>query len=325
MHRHLVLIGTGGTIAATANAAQQLTDYTVTQGIAAMLAAVPGAHELADIHCEQLFNIDSRAMGSAQVLRLARRIEQHLKSGAVDGIVVTHGTDTLEETAFLLHLTLQCQVPVVLVGAMRPGSALSADGPLNLYNALLVACDPASQARGVLVAMNDTIVSARAALKLSTTQVQAFGVDGTGVLGSITDRVVRYWARPDVPANPLCSLKGLRRLPAVDLILDYQDAPLHPYQAAIAAGASGIVVAGMGNGSLSSAAERGCRLATRHGLVCIRASRVPRGAVTLKSSDHDTGLLAAGALNALQARTVLRLALAQHWGTEQIRETLQRL
>lgn len=325
MPRHLVLIGTGGTIAATAAAAQNLTDYHVTQGIAAMLAAVPGAGRLADIRCEQPYNVDSRALGAAQVLRLARQVLRHADADDVDGIVVTHGTDTLEETAFLLHLTVRTPKPIVLVGSMRPGSALSADGPLNLYNALLVARAPESRERGVLVVMNDHILAARQAVKLSTTQVQAFGADGLGVLGTVCDGAVHYQLRPDLPAAAEFLLPGLRKLPDVDVILDYQDAALHPYRAAIQAGVHGIVVAGMGNGSLSPAAERGCLQARRHGLVCVRASRVPRGVVTPQPSDALAGLLAAGALNPLQARIVLRLALARGWDAARIQAALQRI
>lgn len=322
MRSRLVLIGTGGTIAATAGAAQQLTDYTVTQGIAAMLAAVPGAGDLADIVTEQAFNVDSRTLRATQVLRLARRVQRHLQSPKIDGVVITHGTDTLEETAFFLHLTVRSDKPVVLVGAMRPGSALSADGPLNLYNALRVASDPASRQRGVLVVMNDCIIAARKAMKLSTTQVQAFGADGIGVLGTVQAGAPDYWAPLELPGtSPLFSLQGLRELPTVDILLDYQDAPLHPYQSAVAAGTRGLVVAGMGNGSLSPAAERGCTYALRHGLACIRASRVPRGCVT--ASSRDARLLAAGALNPWQARILLRLALAHGWDASYIGQALK--
>lgn len=309
--RRLLLIGTGGTIAATAADARRLTDYQVTEGIGAMLAAIPGAGELADIRCEQPFNTDSRALRTPQVLQLARRVAQAASDPSIDGIVITHGTDSLEETAFFLHLTVGGPTPVVLTGAMRPASAPSADGPLNLLNALLVARDPASRDRGVLVAMNDRILSARLTTKGHTTRVDAFGADGLGVLGSVCDGQVRYHLRPEPhAAAPRFGLAGLRALPAVDLIHDYQDAPLHPYQSAIRSGARGIVVAGMGNGSLSPAAGRGCAMAARRGLVCVRASRVPRGSVTAKASDAGARLLAAHELNPLQARIALRLALA---------------
>src|SRR5690606_33594290 len=227
MRPRLVLIGTGGTIAATAGDARTLTGYRVTQGIDAMLAAIPGAAEVADIRCEQPFNVDSRDLTTARVLRLARAIDRHLRDPDVDGVVVTHGTDSLEETAFFLHLTVRHPKPVVLAGAMRPASALSADGPLNLVNALLAAADPASRDRGVLVVMNDCIVAARHAAKRHTTRVDAFGADGAGVLGAVTDGRVRYAMRPELPDTAAFSLAGLRTLPPVDIILDYQDAPAH--------------------------------------------------------------------------------------------------
>lgn len=327
MMRRLLLVGTGGTIAATAADARVLTDYQVTQGIGAMLGAVRGAAELADIRCEQPFNVDSRSLTTRQVLQLARRLDRAAHDPDVDGVVVTHGTDSLEETAFFLHLTVRSLKPIVLVGAMRPGSALSADGPLNLTNALLVARDPASTGRGVLVVMNDRILSARQTAKFHTTRVDAFGGDGLGILGAVCDGQVRYQLRPDPDPEGMAAfaLAGLRTLPAVDIIHDYQDAPLHAYQAAIQAGSRGIVIAGMGNGSLSPAAERGCAQAWRRGLVCVRASRVPRGTVTSKAADASTGLLAAHDLNPLQARIALRLALAHGLGSEAIGSLFQRL
>ncbi len=322
MRPRLVLIGTGGTIAATAGDARTLTGYRVTQGIEAMLAAIPGAADVADIRCEQPFNVDSRDLGTARVLRLARAVERHTRDADVDAVVVTHGTDSLEETAFFLHLTVRSPKPVVLVGAMRPASALSADGPLNLVNALLTAADPASRDRGVLVVMNDRIVAARHAAKRHTTRVDAFGADGEGVLGAVTDGRVRYALRPDLPDAAEFSLAGLRALPPVDIILDYQDAPPHPYAAAIRAGSRGIVVASMGNGSLSPAAARGCAQAIRRGLVCVRASRVLDGLVTDSGAG---GPLAAHALNPLQARIALRLALARGMDRAEIGDLLRRL
>ncbi|MER1967455.1 asparaginase [Castellaniella sp. GW247-6E4] len=321
----LVLLGTGGTIAATAGHANELTDYRVTEDVDAMLAAVPGAQALGAIRCEQIFNIDSRQFTTAGVLRLARRIRALLRDPEIDGLVVTHGTDTLEETAFLLHLTIRHPKPVVLVGAMRPGSALSADGPLNLYNALLVARDPRSRDCGILVAMNDRILAARHATKGHTTRVDAFGAEGPGVLGWISDGAVRIVQRPILPPAAPFPLTGLRKLPRVDILYDHQDAGDHLYQAAIDAGVEGIVVAGLGNGSLSPAALRGCARARRRGIQCIRASRVPYGEVTVKASDDEDGILASRGLNPQQARTLLRLALARGLDTTAIGAALREL
>jgi L-asparaginase len=193
---------------------------------------------------------------------------------------------------------------------------------LNLINALLTAVDPASRNRGVLVALNDRIVAGRLASKRHTTRVDAFGLGGGGVIGSVVDGRVRYDLRPDLPDTAVFSLAGLRALPPVDIIMDYQDAPLHPYTAALQAGSRGIVVAAMGNGSLSPAAERGCAQAIRRGLICVRASRVPDGPVTPRDGK---GPLAAGALNPVQTRIALRLALAHGMDRAEIDALLQRL
>lgn len=308
---HVVLLGTGGTIAATAARASTLSDYTVTEGIASMLDAVPGARQLADIRCEQLFNVDSSQLTGAMVLRLARRIETLIRDPQIDGIVVTHGTDTLEETAFLLHLTIHSPKAVVLVGAMRPASALSADGPLNLYNALLLASHPESRGCGVLLMMNDQILAARHATKFHTTRVDAFNPVGLGVLGWIRQGVPHIVQSPTHAPSPIFALKGLGKLPRVDILYDHQDAGAHLYEAAIAAGAQGIVIAGTGNGSLSPGALKGSALARRKGLACVRASRVPQGEVGAREADAERGMVCSHDLNPQQSRILLRLALAQ--------------
>lgn len=307
----VVLLGTGGTIAATAEQATTLTDYTVTEGIASMLDAVPGARALADIRCEQVCNVDSSELTLAMVLRLARRIETLALDPEVDGIVVTHGTDTLEETAFLLHLTVHTPKAIVLVGAMRPASALSADGPLNLYNALLLASHPDSRGRGILLMMNDQILAARYATKSHTTRVDAFNTNGPGALGWISHgapHIVQGLTHTPLPAF---ALKGLGKLPRVDILYDHQDAGAHLYEASIAAGSSGIVIAGTGNGSLSHGAHKGSALARRKGLTCVRSSRVPYGEVGARETDATTGLICSYGLNPQQSRILLMLALTR--------------
>lgn len=306
----LALLGTGGTIAATAGAASRLTDYTVTEGIESMLDAVPEARTLGDIHCEQICNTDSSRLSVRTVLKLARRIDRLLRDPELAGIVITHGTDTLEETAFLLHLLIHDPRPVVLVGAMRPASALSADGPLNLYHALQLAASPIARDCGVLVAMNDQILSARAVTKSHTSRVDAFNPAGPGLLGWTGHGGPRIVQRPAHTVAHAFTLKGLGKLPQVDILYDHQDAGLHLYQASILAGAAGIVIAGTGNGSLSPAAARGSMLARRRGLICVRSSRVPNGEVGARDTDRSTGLLCSHDLNPQQSRILLMLALA---------------
>lgn len=306
----IVLLGTGGTIAATAEQATTLTDYTVTEGIASMLDAVPGARALADIRCEQVCNVDSSELTVATVLQLARRVEALALDPEVDGIVITHGTDTLEETAFLLHLTIHTPKAIVLVGAMRPASALSADGPLNLYNALLLASHPDSRGCGILLMMNDQILAARYAAKSHTTRVDAFNRAGPGVLGWISHGAPHIVQGLSHAPSSAFDLTHLDKPPRVDILYDHQDAGLHLYKASIAAGVDGIVIAGTGNGSLSPAAQQGSVLARRQGLTCVRSSRVPYGEVGARETDAATGLICSHGLNPQQSRILLMLALA---------------
>src|SRR5262249_33048334 len=140
----------------------------------AMLAAVPGIKEMANVKGEQVSNVGSQDMTFEIMLTLARRINELLAKSDVDGVVVTHGTDTMEETAFFLNLVVKSDKPVVMVGSMRPSTAVSADGPLNLYNAVGVAIDPNARSRGVLVVMNDWIHAAHSLTKTSTTAIQTF-------------------------------------------------------------------------------------------------------------------------------------------------------
>src|SRR5690606_11057368 len=181
----IALLGTGGTIAATAPSTTAVTDYTVTEGVQALLSAVPEINALAELRPQQIFNVDSRCIDNAMLLQLGAEVDRLLADDAIHGIVITHGTDTLEETAYFLNLVIKSRKPVVVVGAMRPGSAMSADGPLNLYNAVLLAASPQTQGLGVLVTLNDAVHAARYVRKAHTTHVQAFSSEDDGCIGRI--------------------------------------------------------------------------------------------------------------------------------------------
>ncbi|MGB6103173.1 MAG: asparaginase [Pusillimonas sp.] len=310
---HIALLGTGGTIASTSPDSTSLTDYAVTEGVAALLTAVPALATLASIQCEQVFNVDSRNITNAMLLKLAARVNRLLGDPGIDGIVITHGTDTLEETAYFLTLTVKSAKPVVLVGAMRPASALSADGPLNLYNAVLLAATPQSQGLGVLVTLNDDVHAASFVSKTNTSRVNAFSSHQQGCLGQIARGGLHLFQKPNRAhtTDTAFHLKGIKALPWVDIIYDHQNAGMHLYEAAIAAGAQGIVIAGSGNGSLSPQAEKGARLAKRHQIPCVRSSRTGSGIVSPSLGDARRGLIAAQALNPQKARILLMLALTQ--------------
>jgi len=182
---NIVILATGGTIAGAAASGTQAGYTSGAVTIDAMLKAVPGATDLANIKGEQISNVGSQDMSFDILLKVAKRINELLPSPDVDGIVITHGTDTLEESAFFLNLVVKSDEPVVMVGSMRPSTAVSADGPLNLYNAIAIAADPAAKGRGVLVVMNDWIHNAHSLTKTSTTAVQTFLSPVRGLAGIV--------------------------------------------------------------------------------------------------------------------------------------------
>src|SRR5678816_4382618 len=180
---NVVILATGGTIAGAAASGTQAAYTSGAVTIDAMIAAVPGIKDMANIKGEQISNVGSQDMSFEIMLKLARRINELVKRSDVDGIVITHGTDTMEETAFFLNLVVKGDKPVVMVGSMRPSTAVSADGPLNLYNAVGVAVDPNARSRGVLVVMNDWIHAAHSLTKTSTTAIQTFMSPLRGLVG----------------------------------------------------------------------------------------------------------------------------------------------
>lgn len=320
----IALFATGGTIASAAGSQAQLRDYKITNRIEAMLEAVPLIADLAEVQAEQVCNIESHKIGDQELLLLAAKVRQATEREDIDGVVITHGTDTLEETAYFLHLAIPTEKPIVLVGAMRPSTALSADGPLNLFHAVSVAINPASSGHGALIVMNDRIASARHATKGHANAVEAFVPTEFGYLGLVSGAEVRYENRiltRHTASSELVLSEHKPILPAVDIIYDYQGAGVHHFKASIDAGAQAIVLAATGQGSLSPQGLKGVELAKAAGVTVIRASRVWQGAVRPVARDNQWGLVAAQTLNPPRARVLARLALLR----TQDQVTLQRL
>jgi L-asparaginase len=311
--KNIVILATGGTIAGAAATGTQA-GYTSGQvKIDAMINAVPGIKDLANLKGEQIANVGSQDMSFDILLTLAKRINELLNSGGADGIVITHGTDTMEESAYFLNLTVKSEKPVVLVGSMRPSTAVSADGPLNLYNAVAVAADPKSQGRGVLVVMNDWIHAAHSLTKTSTTDVQTFQSPIRGLVG-----VVAY-GKSDFYNNPVWKhtsasefdISQVMKLPRVDIIYADVDTPPDLIDASVANGAKGIVIAGVGNGNMNKAAVDAAARAVKKGVVVVRSSRVATGLVgrNVELNDDELGFIASDELNPQKARILLSLAL----------------
>jgi L-asparaginase len=278
-----------------------------------MLDAVPRVKELANIKGEQVANVGSQDMSFDIMLAVAKRINQLLSSKDVDGIVVTHGTDTMEETAFFLNLVVKSDKPVVLVGSMRPSTAVSADGPLNLYNAIAVAGDPHSKGRGVLVVMNDWIHGAHSLTKTSTTDVQTFmsplrGLVGVTAYGKNDFYNVPGWKHTSASEF---DISRVTKLPRVDVVFACADMSPDLIDASVNNGAKGIVIAGVGNGNMNKVSVEAAARAAKGGVIVVRASRVATGTVgrNVEVNDDELGFVASDELNPQKARILLSLAL----------------
>lgn len=310
--KNIVILATGGTIAGAAATGTQA-GYTSGQvGIDTMINAVPGIKDLANLKGEQISNVGSQDMSFEIMMKLANRINE-LTRGDVDGIVITHGTDTMEETAYFLNLTAKTDKPVVLVGSMRPSTAVSADGPLNLYNAVAVAADPRSHGRGVLVVMNDHIHAAHSLTKMSSTDVQTFMSPLRGLVGVVAYGKADFYNMPPWKhtSESEFDVSGVTKLPRVDII--YADADMSPdlIDDSVKDGAKGIVIAGVGNGNMNKASVDACARAVKAGVVVVRSSRVATGLVgrNVELNDDQLGFIASDELNPQKSRILLSLAL----------------
>lgn len=324
---NIVILATGGTIAGKAESGVQQ-GYTSGQvTIDAMLAAVPDAKKLANIKGEQISNVGSQDMSFEIMLKLAKRIAELAASKDVDGIVITHGTDTMEETAYFLNLVTKTDKPVVLVGSMRPSTAMSADGPLNLYNAISVAADPQSKGHGVMLVMNDWIHSAQTLVKVSTTAVQTFMSPIRGILGVSNYGKNEFYRYPSSKYGKSSefSVEGVTVLPRVDIVYGCVDMSADLIDASVERGAKGIVIAGVGNGNMPKAALEACERASKKGVVVVRSTRVATGDVgrNVEVDDDKLGLIASYELNPQKSRILLSVALLKSRKLDEIQKIFQ--
>ena len=310
---NITILATGGTIAGSGKSAVDSAYQAGQLNVDTLIDAVPEMKNLAKIKGEQIVKIGSQDMSDEVWLKLAKTINKQCAD--TDGFVITHGTDTMEETAYFLNLTVKCPKPVVLVGAMRPATEKSADGPLNLYNSIVVATDKKSAGRGVLVAMNGQVLGARDVTKTSTTAVQTFNSPNFGVLGYIHNSKVDYERSPESihTVNSPFNVDNLNELPKVGIIYAYSNMPTEPLQSLLDVGYKGIVSAGVGNGNVNAANLALLEKAVKDGVAVVRSSRVPTGYTTRDAEVDDSkyGFSASGTLNPQKARVLLQLALTQ--------------
>lgn len=315
MNRRVHVLGTGGTIAGAQPDPGHYGYTAAAYGIDWLLRAVPGLDRLASLSGEQVVNIGSQDMDDDVWLALARRANAALAAPDTDAVLITHGTDTLEETAYFLDLVTAGDKPLVMVGSMRPATAISADGPANIYNGVAVAADPRAGGRGTLVVLNDEIHHARNAVKTGTSNPSAFSSMSRGLAGITSAGRVEWF--DDAPPSGSRALRfdvtGLEALPRVDILHAHANMSVDLIDAALAGGARGIVVAGVGAGNMSARAIERLARAAAAGTVVVRSSRVV-SAMVLRNAEVDDdrlGFVAAGDLNAPKSRVLLQLALTR--------------
>jgi glutamin-(asparagin-)ase len=319
---NVVVLATGGTIAgAGASAANSATYQAAKVPVDKLLAGVPELADVASVRGEQVFQIASESFTNEKLVTLAKRVSALAKDPTVDGIVVTHGTDTVEETSFFLTLVVHTDKPIVMVASMRPGTAMSADGMLNLYNAVVLAGDRESRGKGVLIAMNDDILSGRDSAKRINIKTSAFSSQW-GALGMVVEGR-SYWFRAPVKRHTMASefdIDKIDALPNVQVVYGTGNMAPELYDAAAKSGAKAIIHAGTGNGSVADYAVETLRKIRAQGVLVIRSSRVGDGIVLRNSEQPDDKYdwVVANDLNPQKAKILAAVALTKTSDTKEL-------
>jgi L-asparaginase len=312
----IAVIGTGGTISSLGSSSLDLLDYGEFGRMLeadAVLARVPEAAEVADPVPIKYSTVPSTSIGPREWLVLSALVQATVEADpSLAGVVITHGTATLEETAYFLNLTLKTNVPVVLVGAQRPSSALGTDAGMNLVSALRTAAAAEARGKGVLVVLNDEIHAAREVGKTSTYRLQTFRTPDFGALGHVDGDGVHFYRAPlrrHAPDTEF-DLRGRDSLPRVDIVLSYAGADATMIEASLAAGAKGIVSAGMAPGMVTPGERAALERAQGAGVVIVQSSRAGSGRVAPRRYLREHGFIAADNLTPQKARILLMVALA---------------
>ena len=311
--KKIVILGTGGTIAGQSASAANNIDYTAAQlGVDQLVAAIPALAGQGDLLCEQVAQIDSKDMTFALWTALASRVQHHLAQADVQGVVITHGTDTLEETAYFLQAVLGPSKPVVLTCAMRPATAAEPDGPQNIFDAVTVARYPGAQ--GVVVVCAGVVHSAVDVQKIHTLQLNAFAsgdVGPTALIGENSLKLVRNWPETQ-KKHALAAIENVAILertgfwPKVDIIMNYAGVGGNLVDALVTQGVQGLVVAGMGNGTVHQVLESALLKAKAQGVQVVRATRCVNGPVLARADDRFP---ASNGLSPVKARVAMMLQL----------------
>ncbi len=309
----IAVLATGGTIAGAGESATGSAYQASKLSANHLVAAVPQLADIAEVTPKQVVQISSQDMTDDVWLKLNKLINEECRQ--YDGFVITHGTDTMEETAYFLNLTLRCKKPVVLTGAMLPPTSLGADGSRNLYNAVLTAAEKETAKQGVVIAMNNIVLNARDVTKFNTVQLETFTPANFGKAGTIFNNKVVYERKPlrkHTSETPF-DVTGLTRLPKVGIVYMHAGAEDVQAQALVDSGYDGIVNAGVGNGNIHKSTFPVLEKAAKDGIAVVRSSRIPTGATTKDAEidDNKYGFVSSGTLNPQKARILLMLGLTK--------------
>lgn len=322
----IAIIATGGTIAGTAESSTKAGYSPAQIAVEALISSVPAINDIANIIPIQLCNISSQAMNNEVWLALARKVDSLFTSGSCRGVVVTHGTDTMEETAYFLNLTIKHPYPVVLTGSMRPSTSLSADGPMNLYNAVSLAASEEAHRKGVMIVMDDYILSADDAIKTHSTNPYAFESPNFGPLGIMRGGKPTFFREPmachtEKTEFPICRITDL---PKVDIVYSYANADETALNAFVEHGSKGIVIAGVGHANFTPAIGKAAEEAVNKGVAIVRSTRVIKGGATTELEEPFEGEIASYYKSPQKARILLMISLTKTNDPAEIQEIFKR-
>jgi L-asparaginase len=309
----VIILATGGTIAGSATSQTSAGYQSGAVAVDALIAAVPQLKDVAEVSGEQIASIGSQDMNDEVWLKLGKRVNELLAKPDVSGIAITHGTDTMEETSYFLNLVVKSDKPVVLTGSMRPSTAMSADGPLNIYNAVAIAADPGARGRGVLVTVDDDIHSGHDIVKTHTTDVGTMASGEAGLIGATLFGKQTWYRYPNNvhTSKSEFSITGVTALPRVDIIYAHANMSPDMITSAVQNGAKGLVIAGVGDGNMTAPSVEALKSVIAKGVVVVRSSRTNGGIIrrNIELNDDQLGTVASIELNPAKSRVLLQLAL----------------
>lgn len=325
---NVVILATGGTIAGSAESQTEAGYQSGAVGVEVLINAVPQLKDIAVVTGEQVASIGSQDMNDEVWLKLGKRVNEIVAKADVSGVAITHGTDTMEETSYFLHLVVKSDKPVVLTGSMRPSTAMSADGPLNIYNAVAIAGDPGARGRGVLVTVDDDIHSAHDIVKTHTTDVGTMSSGEAGLVGATLFGKNTWYRTPAQvhTSKSEFSIDGVTKLPRVDIIYAHANMSPDIITSAAEKGAKGLVIAGVGDGNMTAPALEAVKAVVAKGVVVVRSSRVNGGIIrrNIEVNDDELKTVASMELNPAKARVLLQLALLKTQDPAKIQDYFNR-